>query len=426
MPSQFQRKKRAPWRVVSNGSVEVVIYRDHAGFRVVWYFADQRERKFFADESEAVSFAKKQASALGKSQPKNEAAVEAEIRYLHQLQERMGGAPVDLAVDFYLAHHKRAKFEPAMLPQLLLDLLEQMKQDQLSPSYVGAVEYYLAPIANHFRGHIHEIESGELSRFIRGYTKSARSRCHMANYAKRLFHWARDERKALHQGETEADLVNMPEPKQAEIEIYTPAEMRLMLEHCIDQEEISLLTLGGFVGLRNSEITGERTSHGPLPIESVLLRGQGEAVKVVQKVQDKSVTRYAPIPDNALTWLEALRGKTGPVVTFDRASRVIPKIIERVNEAGAKMLGWIPMKPKKNGLRRSHISYRTAITRDPARVGDECNTSPAKIRSNYRRPGLEIVAHEWYAISRLTAPEDRSGPRPAIGGATPEARSAGR
>ena len=392
------KRKRAPWRVIKNGSVEVVIYKEAAGHRVAWYFAGQRGRKFFVVSDEAVSFAKKQAASLGDAQPKNGAEIDEELRYHRQLVERMGGTPLQVAVDFWLQHHARDKIIPTKLRDLFTAFLRQLREDKKSPGYIDAFGKYVRPYIADFPGLIHEQGAAQIDAWMRRRSPSLHSRKHFLNYLKTLFNWARDVKKALPKGDTEADMVKTPEPKPGAIEIYTPEEMRLLLAFAKNDGEIALLALGGFAGLRNSEITGENTDHAPLQIEHILF--EEAAVRVVQKVQRKAVERYAPLLPNALTWLEPLRSQTGPVVSFNRAHRVIAEIVTRTNKAHADDPKWEPLKVKRNGLRRSHISYRTAILRDVPRVADECNTSPEKIRANYRRPGLEKVAHLWYAITR--------------------------
>jgi len=420
MPAR-KKKKREPWKVIRDGSVEVTIYQEKAGFRVTWYFAGKRERKFFVEAKEADSFAKQKATSLGSARPKGEAENDEDLRYLRQLRQRLGETPLHVAVDFFLQHNAKAKLAPALIQDVLAELAGKMREDKKSPGYVQAFERYLQPIATALPRKMHTLSAAELDACIRNYSESSYTRYRMASYLKTLFNWARDVKKALPKGETEADFVNMPDPKPGEIRIYTPEEMRLLLTFAKDDHERALLALGGFVGLRNSEITGEFTGHGALPIASILFDAQ--AVKVVQKVQLRAVTRFAPLLPNARSWLEPLRGKAGSAAPFPRAGRVIGSIVERINQAHEDDPDWVPMRPKRNGLRRSHISYRTAITRDVPRVADECNTSPEKIRLHYRQPGLEEVAHRWYAIT----PPGRSLPDSptAIGGASSAVRNAG-
>lgn len=403
---------KEPWRTIKNGSVEVVIYEEASGYRVVWYFAGKRERKFFVKSDAALSFAKKQSVSLGKAMPKNEAQIDAELRHFRELQERLGDTPLHVAVDFFLLNNRRQQLAPAKAETLLDEWKAQLKEDELSPGYIAAVTSYLGPYVEENPGPIHLHSSTDINRWSRARTDSEHSRWHFAAYLKTFFNWARDAKKALPMGSTEADLVVAQKPKPTVIEIYTPEEGRILLTYAADKHERGLIALGGFAGIRNSEITGERTSHGPLLASDIHFKDN--AVRVTQKAQQHSIDRYAPLLPNAAAWLAEFRGTTGPIIKCGMASVVIQAIIARARAKGEEITF------KRNGLRRSYISYRTAITRDVPRVADECNTSAQKIRSNYRKPGLEKPAHDWFEIMPSILPA-LSCPLPSIDGATSEA-----
>lgn len=371
--------------------------RKNAGGTVSWCVdpgkrLGKRERFYFATEPEA----KAKAEAL-RVRLKNEGKSSAQLSDRDRAeaaecvrQLRPYGVGIPEAVAFYVSHHKPRDGADANLEQLLKEFLEHLTENKKSPSYIAAVSGYIGPFAKDLPGPVHLLTSTVIVEWSKKRTKSMHSRYHFASYLKTLFHWARDMKKALPKGETEADLVIAAKAKPAVIEVYTPAEMRILLKFAATPAEVALLSLGGFVGLRNSEITGERTSHGPLQAADILF--EGDAVRTVQKVQNQSVDRFAPMSKNAASWLLPLKGTTGPVIECRMANAVLQAIIARANAAGESI------EFKRNGLRRSHITYRMTITGDAARTADECGTSPEKIRANYRRPGLERVAKEWCAI----------------------------
>jgi hypothetical protein len=51
-----------------------------------------------------------------------------------------------------------------------------------------------------------------------------------------------------------------------------------------------------------------------------------------------------------------------------------------------------------NGARHSFISYRTAETRDVARVADECGNSVSTIKNHYRQLVTTVAATKYFAI----------------------------
>ena len=63
------------------------------------------------------------------------------------------------------------------------------------------------------------------------------------------------------------------------------------------------------------------------------------------------------------------------------------------------------VKPIFDGARHSLISYRTAETRDVARVSDECGNSPGVIKKHYREFISSEAAGKYFAI-RPEAPAE--------------------
>ncbi len=382
--------KKAAWKEFREGALEIKIYKLTDGYQAAWYEGGHRKRKFKARAGDIESFAKATLAALARGISCQTPDAAKDLAYLHQLQARMGEVPVHLAVDFYLQNNRTKKIVDARVADLLPQFQASLVEHERSPNYTGEMDQYLAPFAKTFPGIIREITTDQIDHYMTRLSQSLNSRKHFLAACVTFFRWARDVKKALPPGPTEPEIVTKPDPKPQPIRIYTPAQMALLLRYA-KNEEIPLIVLGGFSGLRVSEITGERTAHGSLQCEDILF-DEG-AVHVIQKVQDNSVDRYAPLLPSAAAHLSHLRGKTGPVWdTTVTPFHVLSGLLARIRAAGHEV-------PRlRNGFRRSYISYRTAITRDPAKVADECNTSPEKIRKNYRRPGLESVAHAWFSL----------------------------
>lgn len=382
--------KNTAWRAVRSGSTEIKIYKIANGYRACWYEAGERRQKFATKADDITSFAKATAAGLGGGQIGETPNGGKDLLYFRQLQARMGEVPVHLAVDFYLQNNRTKKVIDARIADLLPQFRASLVEHERSPNYTGEMDQYLTPFAKVFPGTIRDITTDQVDRYMTQLSQSLNSRKHFLAACVTFFRWARDMKKALPTGPTEPEMVTRPDPKPQPIRIYTPAQMALFLRYA-QGDEIPLVVLGGFSGLRVSEITGERTAHGPIQCEDILFAEV--AVRVTQKVQDDSCDRYAPLLPAAAKYLNHFRGKTGPVwTTTITPFHVLSGLLKRISAAGHEV-------PRlRNGFRRSYISYRTAITRDPAKVADECNTSPEKIRKNYRRPGLESVAHAWFAL----------------------------
>jgi integrase len=180
-------------------------------------------------------------------------------------------------------------------------------------------------------------------------------------------------------------LVTVPKAKtRAAKAIWTPAEMRLLLEGANDRL-LPVLILGGFCGLRTeSEI--ERLRWEEVDIEHRVIHVSDE-----NKTEE---ARLAPIPDNAADWLEPWNEARGPVTDFrsGRIGEALSRLAKRVG------LGrW-----RHNALRHSFGTYRTAVTEDVAKVSLEMGNSPAEVMRSYRRPRTKQIGEEWFAIRRKT------------------------
>lgn len=382
--------KKAPWKELREGALEIKIYKLTDGYQAAWYESGHRKRKFKAKAGDIESFAKATLAALARGTACQTPDSAKDLNYLRQLQAQMGEVPVHFAVNFYLQNNRTKKVIDARTADLLPQFKASLVEHGRSPNYTGEMDQYLTPFAQAFPDTIREITTDQVDQYMTRLSQSLNSRKHFLAACITFFRWARDVKKALPTGPTEPEVVTKPEPKPLPIKIYTPAQMALFLRYA-QGDEIPLVVLGGFSGLRVSEITGERTAHGPLQCEDILF--DEDAVRVTQKVQVDSVNRYAPLLPAAAAHLRHLRGKTGPVWnTTITPFHVLSGLLARIRSAGHEL-------PRlRNGFRRSYISYRTADTNDVAKVADECNTSPEKIRKNYRRPGLKSVAHAWFAL----------------------------
>jgi len=90
---------------------------------------------------------------------------------------------------------------------------------------------------------------------------------------------------------------------------------------------------------------------------------------------------------NLVAWLQPRAKMQGPVCPFVKSDNQLAELAEAAGVA------W-----KSNGLRKSFISYRLAITQNITQVADEAGNSPAKILSNYRKPISKSVAERWFNL----------------------------
>jgi integrase len=180
-----------------------------------------------------------------------------------------------------------------------------------------------------------------------------------------------------------------------EIEIFTPAELRLLLD-AADPEFATCIALQAFAGVRSEELQ-------KLTWEDLAKRdGHIEVAASKAKTASRRVT---PISDNLAAWLKDAP-KTGKLVWPHRqqsfyeqqeatvkAAQVAENKRHKKTPKEAKTIKW-----KHNALRHSFISYRVAETQNMNQVALETGTSVKKIVAHYRELVTPKEAKEWFGI----------------------------
>lgn len=202
--------------------------------------------------------------------------------------------------------------------------------------------------------------------------------------------WARDNNYLPHDRRTVAERTKVPRVIPAEPEFFTPEEMRRLLTVAgmlVGGEEeylLSLLVLGGFVGMRQSEICR-------VDWRDINLLPTFQAVRLSPRVTKTGSRRIAIIPPNAVLWLNHISDKTGPVVPAGMMQNINRPIGKLAKEAGVT---W-----KDNGLRHSYVTYAMAKERNAYMVAEQVGNSPQILQRHYKGLVLEPDADEWFGIT---------------------------
>ena len=171
-----------------------------------------------------------------------------------------------------------------------------------------------------------------------------------------------------------------------EPEAYTVKDVAGIMHAALEMSSpiLPVLTVCMFSGLRPSEAWS-------LDFSTIDLAEDGFRTPVKHPNGEKTKTgsRVAPMTEATRAWLGTVPklsgyGWTGPNQDFyDELNAVM---------SAAKV------KPIHDGFRHSYISYRTAETRDVARVADECGNSPNIIKKHYRALVTEAAGKAFFAI----------------------------
>jgi integrase len=170
----------------------------------------------------------------------------------------------------------------------------------------------------------------------------------------------------------------------SEPEAYTPEETAKIMQAALEMNSpvLPCLALGFFAGLRPSE---------SMMIDLSVIDFEADEFRV--PANSKTGARSAPLTAACRAWLASQARRTGTAwQSYHQAyATAVREILAAAGVTGIY-----------DGARHSFITYRTAETRDVARVADECGNSPNIIKKHYRNIVPAVAAKKYFDIR----PED--------------------
>lgn len=401
---------------VRQGSAEVKIYAtpvtvggtSYEQFTVSYYLGSKRVRQRFSDLNRAKTEAHAAAIKLTnadhealKLSPTDRAVY---VQCLDLL--RPTGLSLNGAVSEYLAALAKvpsgvslleavtdyAKRHPSNMPrktvaEVVAELIAEKESANLSDEHLRDLRKRLTPFAKAFQMPIGSVTAELVRAYLAALGKpdgspvAPRTRLNFLRCICGLFHFARKRRYVPRDLVDEIAEIDLPKPGHVEIGVFTPAQMRALLAAAAP-DILPALAIGAFAGLRTAELSRLDWSEIKLG-EGVIVVGADKA-KTAQR-------RLVPISDNLAAWLAPHVRPFGPVnpSTDDRGMN------HRLMRGAARPAGvaWV-----KNGLRHSFVSYRLAVTHDPARVATEAGNSPSMVHRHYKALVTEAQGREWFAL----------------------------
>lgn len=406
---------------VKSGSSAVKIYRDErAGgriyYRVIYYLGGKRHRLIFGDLDDAKNEAAAKAAQLargdvdamqltGKDRLSYGRALEA-VRAFNipldaaaidyaEVRKVLGNHSLMEAARFYMRHNAAGITGKPVAEAF--DEFKKAKKD------AGRNAHYLrvdigsrcGAFAKAFNMEVRQLTARDVDTYLndlkdlKGQTVNKHADA-LGTFFKfcQSRQWLSKEINLLEHFESRRE-------QHGEIEIYTPAELRLLLD-AADPEFATCIALQAFAGVRSEELQ-------KLTWEDLAKRdGHIEVAASKAKTASRRVT---PISSNLAAWLKDAP-KTGKLVWPHRQQSfyeqqeatvaAAQKVENKRNEKTpieAKTIKW-----KHNALRHSFISYRVAETQSMNQVALEAGTSVKKIVAHYRELVTPKEAKEWFGI----------------------------
>ena len=318
----------------------------HGSFEAAFGYLDSEFKKVDADTANALSFHPLNGSVKMYS----------ELECL--LRKEVGGASLQEAVQFFLAHAKSKRFEPKPFAECVDSFLEHQAANNVKAISVKTFKKHLRRFQKEFATRkIHDITALEISNWLNtrkeertGNPWTPNTRTKVRGSLVTLSIYAQKTLKAIPDfGDTEFQNVRAPnQEERAEVEIYSPCELRKLLEAAFenDIDLIPALVVGNFLGLRPYEFHAEGLERPSLAWEAFNWEDKHLHFKG-QKIRSKA-TREIPLQPATLAWLEPFRNQKG----------LIWKKVKVYDYRMAQLREKADVKGIRDGYRHSYASYR--------------------------------------------------------------------
>jgi len=397
--SEGARKRGRPFMKIKHGSAVVPIYKGRVRrwdcYTVAYHMNGKRVRRNFGSlekaKAEAQLMARKiqegksSSNDLTSAQRENHLAAErlmapfkmplvAAVEEYARCRELLGDVPLMAAIQEFVRRNRGVQLG-VKVPDLIDEFVKAKAEDNLSRIYRFQLSGSVKRFAAAFPGEILTLKSGDIDRWLRSLNHTPVTRNSLHRCIKVFFSFAKS-RGYLPQSEaTAAELVPIAKEGETKTEIFQPAEMTKLLA-AASSEELALLAIGGFAGLRMAEI--KRLDWQAVDLDRRIIMLRADQAKTASR-------RIVPISDNLAAWIEPL----------PREGKVVGKVAPDLTKLAEKL----GMEWPRNALRHSYISYRLAVVKDAAKVALEAGNSPDIIFKHYRELVTEQDAKAWFAIN---------------------------
>jgi integrase len=395
--------------IVKKRNATVKIYevknRDAVNYCVAYIGPDGRQRRNFADleeaKAEAANVAEKLADgdlqALKLTGREKEIYVEAERAIaatglpLHSAAHEfarafdiLGGAHIVEAARYYKKH-----VDVDLLQVTVAEAVERFRAakeaEGLSAMYLKDIRTLLGDFANDFQCLLGSIQTEDLRDYLNRKRVGLVSKENRRRMLVVLFNFAKANGWLQANEETAADALGTYKVKQRDVEIYTPAEIRRLLD-AADADFLPYLALIAFGGVRREEL------HKGLSWDAVNF--DRATITVPASIAKTGRKRKIVMSENLLQWLAPHRLKSGPIFNKDPRKRT------------AKIVKASGVKWKRNALRHSFGSYRMEQTKNEGQVALEMGNSPKVVKDHYFEIVDERAARQYWTV-KPTPRDDR-------------------
>jgi len=307
------------------------------------------------------------------------------VQALVEANSAIPGVSLDELVRFYKEHKVTST---ATVEDVAEAYMASLEKGGCGLRHRDTVKSHLKKFKAAFQTTIGAIQVSELDTYL-SLIENRKSRLNHRITISALFRFAQ-RKNFLPVGLTEAEKTERPQIDSPEPDILSVGEMRVMLEFCDDRKLAVFLLLGGFAGIRSTEI--QRMKWSDIHDDYITLGAN---------ITKTNRRRIAEVPENLAEWLALFRpAEDGPVSYTEARDHYLYRRVRRLS-----LKSGIPWRP--NALRHTFVSCHLELHRDPPRTCKTTGHSLAVLERHYLKLVSPDAAGQWFNLR----PSNTSTPR---------------
>lgn len=303
---------------------------------------------------------------------------------------------VNIPVELLVAEAVEARIKAASkkhlqktLPEVVTEYLTQKEKELRRKKWLKFLKMMLDRLAESYTGPIDALQASDVNAWLRSLNGGLIYRRHHRSAAAQLFSYA-IRQNYLPRDWHEMERVENPEPPSIKIKTWGPDQIVKLLAHT-SEKMIPFTVLQVFAGIRHEEINPGEFEIAKMPLDWSHFDWEQKLIHITDDTAKTGQNRIVPLSDNLIAWLKPIARTAGPVCAVRNTAYQLGRAKVRAKlPAGAN--------ESRNILRKTFISARLAIVKSIGQVAEEAGNSPAKIKSNYRRPMTEAMAKRLFNI----------------------------
>lgn len=358
---------------------KVTIYRQAKDgsnmFTLAWYVGDKRVRETTTEQLDAEGRALEIMTMFREGNPPREPR-KREAKSKKSWDHVIGDVPLEEVVKYYAQTHN-------LLPSISVEkvcrgYLSVKANSGIGARYRQTLQQHLNKFSEKFgTQNISSVTSGEVNDYLLNMV-DLRTRFNHRASLRGLFKWAKSQ-NYIHKSCVEE--TELPKFKNKSPKLFSAAELAKLVE-VANERTLPMLIAGACAGIRMSEIERLKWSDINWDERAFILGPE------VTKTNRGRVAYFPECVERTLRNL-AVVARLRDCTKFmqDTCSDHISELVKKSG------IVW-----KKNGLRKTFISCRIALTRNAAEVAEQCGNSPTVIQQNYKGLVTKSEAESWFNV----------------------------